>query len=1226
MTKEDMMHVSATNNEQQNNDAGSGVGTKAGQAVGNVAKDVTVRTENRLKKGMKEFGKAAKAFTEPLKKYVMIGILVAVLVIVILILIAAAYKYLLEIDTIDAITEKDEAFRDNDKITSMNIEYLYGYKGRTSDFDEFIDTMEFFMEGYDQTFTRVASTSRAKVETTSSNERTTEEITISENENGEYCINAGLNERVDKIYINLKNKGNTLIKIFDSEEHAKESIKLWAIAEYSSQYVNLSSDPENYEHDYEADYIQGIVKVKRYSINSDGTEIATYLTYKTPEEFETLKANYKSSGDRTVFNHFTINSQDDLVIAYYKQENQTSEYTEGNADPNIEIPAEENYTTYTIDTKELNYRNAIVQYTMPYGLFVALTMYGDDADLANEIAKLIADSEMVIGIRDNVTTTVTTTYDRYLREEKIREYARVQATALETTKEVSGTFYKYILNPVSGDTSRIKESRDVEADFSANAENTKLTNISETPYYEKKKVKTEITNSVAMNIEYIDGWCFNHEMTYEAKVTDTSSDSEVAEINEEYTTTKEYNDGKITNLSELTQVNSLMQENSNLNTIRSEATENLISAVGDNILLNNINSELAKNTTLQANSTDATRVLNYYRTNNSYGSLASMIISGDSSALDNISKEFLKQVLGRDVTDTELADIKAKVREDYNSIANYYGSEDYKNRILSNSISITIVDYGIEQQERIVNKTVTTTVNTNTKQYIKISTQTIEKTSKNPDKGEENFVSILCDSSHRKAKQSLTGSASEWFFDTLEKNEDTACLIDLLRYLFYKATSTDYGVTEYDFDKGLSIIDTSNFQSIGTIVGDTVQAKIWFGLKSLGYSDMQIAAAMGNFEHEAGFITKNIENAAESTYGNDQSFTDGVNSGSISRDTFVNGKYINSKGKECIYGYGLAQWSASERKAGLYDYAKSKGVSIDDENMQVEYLIAEITGNGAEGYASRAIDESTYTTYTGTYYTAKDWYDAKDDELDVNTLNHITLAFCYTFERPAVSAESEAKRQAAALKYYNEFHGKTLSGGEYSANSTLDIVQGEFTSNITGRTFLIYDQGVLYSKGYGDKENGKLINNWCNHYTIASIASGYRGSATEISVVDATVGTSCLLSVEPATSNYLSQYGLIAESIDGEYSYSMETMKNLLKDGKYIAIYFKGETIGKSGGKYSQYNSAHWIGVLGYRVENGEEQIYVANAVSSWGNGWKNLDEFENCQSKISHFTVIKEK
>lgn len=1218
MTKEDMMHVSATNNEQQNNDAGSGVGTKAGQAVGNVAKDVTVRTENRLKKGMKEFGKAAKAFTEPLKKYVMIGILVAVLVIVILILIAAAYKYLLEIDTIDAITEKDEAFRDNDKITSMNIEYLYGYKGRTSDFDEFIDTMEFFMEGYDQTFTRVASTSRAKVETTSSNERTTEEITISENENGEYCINAGLNERVDKIYINLKNKGNTLIKIFDSEEHAKESIKLWAIAEYSSQYVNLSSDPENYEHDYEADYIQGIVKVKRYSINSDGTEIATYLTYKTPEEFETLKANYKSSGDRTVFNHFTINSQDDLVIAYYKQENQTSEYTEGNADPNIEIPAEENYTTYTIDTKELNYRNAIVQYTMPYGLFVALTMYGDDADLANEIAKLIADSEMVIGIRDNVTTTVTTTYDRYLREEKIREYARVQATALETTKEVSGTFYKYILNPVSGDTSRIKESRDVEADFSANAENTKLTNISETPYYEKKKVKTEITNSVAMNIEYIDGWCFNHEMTYEAKVTDTSSDSEVAEINEEYTTTKEYNDGKITNLSELTQVNSLMQENSNLNTIRSEATENLISAVGDNILLNNINSELAKNTTLQANSTDATRVLNYYRTNNSYGSLASMIISGNSSALDNISKEFLKQVLGRDVTDTELADIKAKVREDYNSIANYYGSEDYKNRILSNSISITIVDYGIEQQERIVNKTVTTTVNTNTKQYIKISTQTIEKTSKNPDKGEENFVSILCDSSHRKAKQSLTGSSSEWFFDTLEKNEDTACLIDLLRYLFYKATSTDYGVTEYEFDFTLKSYSTMN--AVGNVGGANaikrfIQAwensAIYNYIVGVGDGGKYVTQVNGQ-DYYAVYYGGPSDPTYNLTFGivisrnyNDAYFAEyGVTSDELRSYTTDGQAFTSLTTEQVDEVYGKIVNTKVES-------IKNSTVGLNLTDAQIATLVSIAYQYGNIGNFVEA-----YETY---YLTGQ--YDEFQSKFRTNTSNYTPLDVDSTNNKEGrISNRVEANWKAFHEGICLDGSGNEIvvltgnaSDGEFTKIENETGVYGRFTIK-SGRTFTVFNQNQI--SGWGG---------FCNKATAASIISGYRKNSQSEWDITSEMEEFGVLVDEQKTKEKFEEYGLIATKC----KFDRQTMLSTLRAGGYAAIHFNSGTKLKSenSGFTYNWNKMHWIAVLGYRVnENGAEQILVSNSAGGCDNsGWVDIDDFEEFDNYIDNFWYITE-
>ena len=36
----------------------------------------------------------------------------------------------------------------------------------------------------------------------------------------------------------------------------------------------------------------------------------------------------------------------------------------------------------------------------------------------------------------------------------------------------------------------------------------------------------------------------------------------------------------------------------------------------------------------------------------------------------------------------------------------------------------------------------------------------------------------------------------------------------------------------------------------------------------------------------------------------------------------------------------------------------------------------------------------------------------------------------------------------------------------------------------------------------------------------------------------------------------------------------------------------------------------HWIAILGYRVESGEEQIFVAD-VGNGNTGWRPVDEFE---------------
>ena len=92
-------------------------------------------------------------------------------------------------------------------------------------------------------------------------------------------------------------------------------------------------------------------------------------------------------------------------------------------------------------------------------------------------------------------------------------------------------------------------------------------------------------------------------------------------------------------------------------------------------------------------------------------------------------------------------------------------------------------------------------------------------------------------------------------------------------------------------------------------------------------------------------------------------YTAAVDSGKISRAEFLN----PLPGRQ--YGYGLVQWTSPGRKAGLYDYAKQKGVSIGDMNMQLEYLAIELP----KYYASvlkyiKAVPNTAQGAYDAAYY------------------------------------------------------------------------------------------------------------------------------------------------------------------------------------------------------------------------------------------------------------------
>lgn len=153
-----------------------------------------------------------------------------------------------------------------------------------------------------------------------------------------------------------------------------------------------------------------------------------------------------------------------------------------------------------------------------------------------------------------------------------------------------------------------------------------------------------------------------------------------------------------------------------------------------------------------------------------------------------------------------------------------------------------------------------------------------------------------------------------------------------------------------------------------------------------GYSPSAVAGMMVNIQHEGAFRTENLENCYEEgvcckisgkNYGycnyknylagfaTDEKYTVSVDNGSYPRDSFVNDHA----------GYGLIQWTSSTRKANLYDFAKLRGKSIADIDMQLEFLLTEINGY------------STTKKYINGNYSAYE----------------IASAFCKDFEKPAGS-------------------------------------------------------------------------------------------------------------------------------------------------------------------------------------------------------------------------------
>lgn len=161
-----------------------------------------------------------------------------------------------------------------------------------------------------------------------------------------------------------------------------------------------------------------------------------------------------------------------------------------------------------------------------------------------------------------------------------------------------------------------------------------------------------------------------------------------------------------------------------------------------------------------------------------------------------------------------------------------------------------------------------------------------------------------------------------------------------------------------------------------------------------------VCGLMGNLQAESGLNSVNMQNSYESKLGmNDKSYTESVDSGAY-------GSFCNDR-----VGYGLAQWTSEGRKTGLYNYAKSLGVSIGNEDMQIDYIMVELT--------------TAYKNVLAVLQSAKSVKEASD-------------CVVTKYERPADQSEAAlAKRANYGDKLYKE-----LAGGGKIMSKTIVIDAG----------------------------------------------------------------------------------------------------------------------------------------------------------------------------------------
>ncbi len=202
------------------------------------------------------------------------------------------------------------------------------------------------------------------------------------------------------------------------------------------------------------------------------------------------------------------------------------------------------------------------------------------------------------------------------------------------------------------------------------------------------------------------------------------------------------------------------------------------------------------------------------------------------------------------------------------------------------------------------------------------------------------------------------------------------------------------------------------------LTGKTNEERIWNYLTAAGITACGAAGLMGNLYAESGLIPANLQNTYEKKLGyTDAAYTAAVDSGAY--DNFA---------KDSA-GYGLAQWTYHTRKANLHKFAKDAGKSIGDLEMQLGFLMQELS--------------TSYKTVLATLKTATSVRAASD-------------AVLLQFERPADQSEAvKAKRAGYGQKYFDKYAQKGSVNTMGFSNSPLATVKLISPNKTVGRNHAI---------------------------------------------------------------------------------------------------------------------------------------------------------------------------
>lgn len=164
-----------------------------------------------------------------------------------------------------------------------------------------------------------------------------------------------------------------------------------------------------------------------------------------------------------------------------------------------------------------------------------------------------------------------------------------------------------------------------------------------------------------------------------------------------------------------------------------------------------------------------------------------------------------------------------------------------------------------------------------------------------------------------------------------------------LRSMGYSAFIVSARTNTVSFDVSPSVVPYSDPGD-----PDTNKEKIWNKLLEALGNEFGVAGLMGNIQSESNFMPNNLQNSFEKKLNlSDIEYTKAVDNKSY--DNFIHDGA----------GYGLVQWTFWSLKQDLLTFAIQKGKSIGDLDMQLEFLIEQLSTKYVESVWNRLKEATT---------------------------------------------------------------------------------------------------------------------------------------------------------------------------------------------------------------------------------------------------------------------------